>query len=845
MSTYPKRKEVDSSFGSSEAGRNLRELSDLFRLDVGRKTNSDHRTKQGQYFTPPNVAQLMATMFETRPTTIRLLDAGAGVGALTTALVEELLSWEIPPLEVSVTAYEADLKLIEYLEASLKACKVKCEQAGIRFDSQVLSEDFIEAGTDMLGGKLSSPRRRIFNWVILNPPYRKINVDSKERGLLKTAGIETGNLYAAFVAISVALLEDGGELVAITPRSFCNGPYFKAFRKSFLAEMSFRQIHLFDSRDLAFRDDQVLQENIIFSAVKTQDRSKDVVIVSSSDAEDEWEKVREVKHDQLVRPGDTDLFIHIVPDEIAYDVAKQMMGLVSSLADLGMTVSTGRVVDFRAKDHLRMELGEDTVPLIYPVNLRDGFVKWPVESSRKPNALASVPETESLLVPTDFYVLVKRFSAKEERRRIVAAVFDPESVKSAAVGFENHLNYYHRNGDGLTEDAAKGLAAFLNSTVVDSYFRQFSGHTQVNATDLRSLKYPALKELERLGREVGSVFPNQNDLDHLVNEIVFNMSEAETSPSVMSAKRKIEEALSIIKDLGFPRAQQNERSALTLLSLLDLEPGTSWSKAGAPLRGITQMMDFFAEHYGKRYAPNSRETVRRQTVHQFLDAGIILANPDNPERPINSGKTVYKIEPSALELIRTYGTSEWNRNLRAYLTSVETLKTKYAQERKMKRIPVTLPTGDEFTLSPGGQNILIAEIIKGFCERFTPGGRVIYVGDADEKWMIYERETFEELGVTIDAHGKMPDIVVYHVEKNWLVLIEAVTSHGPVNPKRREELKDIFAGSRAGLVFVTAFLDRKTMVKYLSEISWETEVWIAEAPDHMIHFNGERFLGPY
>jgi adenine-specific DNA-methyltransferase len=845
MSTIPKVEEAGSSFNSSEERRSLTELVDLFRLDASRKTDAEHRAKYGQYFTPARVARLMASMFETRPPSIRLLDAGAGVGSLTSALVAEAVCWEQPPQEISVTAYETDSRLIEYLESSLDTCRTECSRRNIRFNSEVLNENFIEAGTDILAGRLTNSRQRSFNQIILNPPYRKINTDSKTRELLRTVGIETSNLYTAFVATSVALLEEGGELVAITPRSFCNGPYFKAFRKAFLDVMSFRQLHLFESRELAFQDDQVLQENIIFHAVKTRDRSRNVLIVSSAGAEDEWEKVREVKHDQLVRADDPDLFIHIVPDEEAHDVARQMTSLTSTLTNLGIVVSTGRVVDFRAKDHLRMEPGKDAVPLIYPINLRDGFVKWPVKSSRKPQALAEGADTESLLVPTGFYVLVKRFSAKEERRRIVAAVYDPAAVEAPKVGFENHLNYYHQNGRGLTEHAAKGLAAFLNSTVVDSYFRQFNGHTQVNATDLRSLKYPALAELARLGREVGDVFPDQDKLDHLVNEIVFNMYEENNSPSHMSTKRKIEEALSVIKDLGFPRAQQNERSALTLLSLLDLEPETPWSKASDPMRGITQMMDFFAEHYGKRYAPNTRETVRRQTVHQFLDAGIIVANPDNPERPINSGKTVYKIETSALELVRTYGTDEWNKNLKAYLTSVETLKTKYAQERKMKRIPVTLPTGEKFTLSPGGQNILIAEIIKEFCERFTPGGKVIYIGDADEKWMIYDRKTFEALGVTVDAHGKMPDVVVHHVEKNWLVLIEAVTSHGPVNPKRRKELKELFAGSRAGLVFVTAFLDRKTMVKYLDEISWETEVWIAASPDHLIHFNGERFLGPY
>lgn len=312
-----------------------------------------------------------------------------------------------------------------------------------------------------------------------------------------------------------------------------------------------------------------------------------------------------------------------------------------------------------------------------------------------------------------------------------------------------------------------------------------------------------------------------------------------------AARKRIEEAISILKLLGFPAAQQNERSALSLLALLDLSPEKSWDGASAPLRGVTQMMDFFAEVYGKQYKPNTRESVRRQTVHQFMEAGLILINPDNPARPINSGKTVYQIEPKALALVRTFGGARWDEKLKDYLSNIQTLQEKYAQARKLTRLPVTLPSGQELTLSAGGQNVLIVKIIEDFCPNFTPGGQVLYIGDADEKWAVFDEQKLSELGVKFDAHGKMPDVVVYQPEKNWLILIEAVTSHGPVNPKRREELKQLFAGASAGLVFVTAFPNRKTMLRYLGEIAWETEVWIADAPEHLIHFNGERFLGPY
>lgn len=311
------------------------------------------------------------------------------------------------------------------------------------------------------------------------------------------------------------------------------------------------------------------------------------------------------------------------------------------------------------------------------------------------------------------------------------------------------------------------------------------------------------------------------------------------------AEQRIREALTVLDALGFPRQQQNERSALTLLALLGLTPDAPWQTAHDPLMGITPMMDFFAEHYGKEYAPNTRETVRRQTVHQFVQAALVVPNPDKPTRGTNSPKTVYQIEPSALKLLREFGNPQWKRDLEEYARSRKALRRVYERERAMHRIPVRLIGHREIRLSPGAHNALVKRIIDEFCPLYTPGAQVIYVGDTQEKWVYFDAAALKALGVNVGEHGKMPDVVVHFAEKGWLVLIEAVTSHGPVNPKRRQELRDLFTGSKAGLVYVTAFPDRRTMVRYLDEISWETEVWIAESPTHLVHFNGERFLGPY
>lgn len=310
-------------------------------------------------------------------------------------------------------------------------------------------------------------------------------------------------------------------------------------------------------------------------------------------------------------------------------------------------------------------------------------------------------------------------------------------------------------------------------------------------------------------------------------------------------KNHIESAHQIIISLGLPRAQHNERSALCLLALLNLTPNKIRADAENPLIGITPIMDWAREHYDKDYAPNTRETVRRQTMHQFCDAGIALYNPDRPDRPVNSPKAVYQIAPATLALLRTFGTPARPDTLTKYLGERETLITRYAKERDQKRIPVAVAPGKKILLSPGKHSELIRAVIEDFAPRFAPGSRLVYAGDTAEKWSYFDESLLAELGIRVDSHGKMPDVVLHYPEKNWLLLVESVTSHGPVDGKRHNELAALFAESNIGLVYVTAFPNRTFMSRHLSEIAWETEVWVADAPSHLIHFDGLRFLGPY
>ena len=307
----------------------------------------------------------------------------------------------------------------------------------------------------------------------------------------------------------------------------------------------------------------------------------------------------------------------------------------------------------------------------------------------------------------------------------------------------------------------------------------------------------------------------------------------------------IEAARRIIVSLGLPRGQRNERTALCLLALLNLRPGKSWADAKNPLLGITPIMDWVREHYGKDYAPNTRETFRRYSMHQLRDAGMVRYNPDQPDRPVNSPKAVYQIEPAALALLRSFDTPAWDVRLAAYLGQRETLVARYAQERQRVRIPVAVAPEQRISLSPGEHSGLIRAIIEDFAPRFAPGSVLVYAGDTGDKWGYFDADLLARLGGVVDAHGKMPDVVLHWAAKNWLLLVEAVTSHGPVDGKRHGELATLFAGCNAGLVYVTAFPNRTVMARYLVDIAWETEVWVADAPSHLIHFNGERFLGPY
>ncbi|MGW7252669.1 BsuBI/PstI family type II restriction endonuclease [Streptomyces sp. NPDC054834] len=319
--------------------------------------------------------------------------------------------------------------------------------------------------------------------------------------------------------------------------------------------------------------------------------------------------------------------------------------------------------------------------------------------------------------------------------------------------------------------------------------------------------------------------------------------------------RKVREAQQILKELGLPKAQQSTRTALVLLAMFGLEPEEPWPAVRSNTLGITECMDWMAVHYplvkkGRtdptRYKPNSRESIRRKSVQQLIAAGVLVANSDMPDRTVNDQNNRYEPTAIALEALATFGTPQWEAGLQRFHDEYGILRERWDAERESRRVSVALPGDEEdITLSPGKHSELIRAVVESFRMEFTPGAAVVYLGDTGDKWIVKKDDYLRQLGITVDAHGKMPDVVLHYTDRDWLVLVEAVTSHGPMDGKRVDELKGLFKDAKPGLVLVTAFPDKATFRRFARDIAWETEVWIAENKTHMVHFNGERFLGPY
>lgn len=457
------------------------------------------REALAQHFTPSVTGDLLAGMLsmDVLSGTVRVLDPGAGAGSLAAAVVHRLRT-ERPDLWVHVTAVEVDPELVPYLSETL----ADCEKYG-QVETELVQDDFLTSDDTRMRGP--------FDLVIANPPYGKLARNSKERKASGRRTVDTPNRYSAFWADSVSALGQGGQAVVIVPRSWANGVYFTQFRKWLLSQVALDSLLVFEARNSVFADSGVLQENVV-AAVTKAPQLPEVTMWAALGHGTGLVSSHTVPFESVVFPDDRYTFVRFTDGEIVVPPAAS-----HTLADLGVTASTGKVVDFRCRELLCTEHSSDTVPMLYQANIRPGVVNHQLPVRGKPQWFRiGAAVADKLTVPPGTYVMIKRFSSKEEKHRVVAGVWHCDAPSA----FDNKTNYLHLNGCGIPQDLARGIALWLNSTILDKVFRTFSGHTQVNATDLRILPFPDADTLVRLAYSAPDPYPSQSDIDRLVNKVM-------------------------------------------------------------------------------------------------------------------------------------------------------------------------------------------------------------------------------------------------------------------------------------------------------------------------------------
>jgi adenine-specific DNA-methyltransferase len=455
----------------------------------------------GQFFTPKQVSIFMAELFDINRDKITLLDPGAGIGILSAAFCEKLLHIG-KPISLTIDAFEHDPEIIPCLKRVLQECKKDLEEKGSRVEFNVLAKDFILTNETYLSGPgLFERGEKFYDFVISNPPYYKAGTESPYSRMMAELICGQPNIYAFFMTMAASMLADKGEMVFITPRSFCSGLYYRNFRKWFLGKVRITRIHIFESRKDIFDKDEVLQENIIIKASKNGKEGM-VTITTSKDKDLNLLGRIEVDYSDIISSKNGESFIRIPTSELDVKILHIIDKWPSTLNKQGMQISTGPVVDFRAKEHLRQDLTKGSVPLLWMHNMQNMRVIWPSKRNKKPAAIASTEKTSPLLLPVKNYVLLKRFTSKEQRRRLDSAVLKQSEFPYESVGIENHLNYIHKPKGSLSLGEAFGIAALLNTGLIDNYFRSLNGHTQVNATEIRNLPLPDLSAIKKIGEIV-------------------------------------------------------------------------------------------------------------------------------------------------------------------------------------------------------------------------------------------------------------------------------------------------------------------------------------------------------
>ena len=488
---------------------------------------SDRKLK-GQIFTPPKIASFMAGLFASQKSTIRILDPGAGTGILVAAVCDRLIQENRQNLEILVHVYENDKNVLPFLKSTLEACKNALNTVNCSMDYQIFNDDFILHHAKVKkSGKCvvySLDLNTRYDLVISNPPYYKLNKSSPEALALEKYVYGQPNIYAFFMLLSGMLLDKTGEMVFITPRSFCSGLYYSKIRRWFVHTLTLDRLHLFETRKDVFVDDQILQENLIFHATNIQPKpdGKTLISVSYDRQFTQYQELTVPSSDVAFCRGD-DCYIRIPTSENDLKVIEIVDSWPQNLNTLGFEISTGPVVDFRALKYLRNTIeNSQCVPLLWMHNIRGIDVEWSVEKNGKAKAIEITPGSKNLVVPMRNYVLLKRFTSKEQKKRVHAAVLDAGRFPDFEfIGLENHLNYIHKKRALMTLDEAYGLAAVMNTTIIDQYFRALNGNTQVNATDIRVVSLPDYEQIVAIGKLIRKKDPDsKSDCDDAIAKVL-------------------------------------------------------------------------------------------------------------------------------------------------------------------------------------------------------------------------------------------------------------------------------------------------------------------------------------
>jgi len=448
----------------------------------------------------------MAGLLSTFPKRVKVLDPGAGTGTLSAAICNRVLALSSPH-HLEIHLFETDASIIPLLDENMKNCRSALRERGHRMSYDIHQADYILSNAHAFGQHLlfdSGTELGQFDLVIMNPPYFKVGKDSQYAQIMYRLVHGQPNIYALFMALGAEMLRPGGQLVAITPRSFCSGLYFRGFRRWFFDRMSLRHIHLFESRTDTFREANVLQESVITLTQRLTKQPASIAISTSYGRDLPKEPAaRQIAANKVIDAANGSMVVRIPENAQDALVMELVEAWPKRFLDLGLRVSTGPVVMFRARQFLLDSLdAKDAVPLLSVHNVHPFQTVWPVPKKNKPTGFKACAESRRLLVPTRNYVLLRRFTAKEERRRLVASCFLKNSEARPYVALENHLNYIYHQSRELTDHEVYGLAALFNSALLDRYFRTISGNTQVNATELRTINFPDLNTIARIGRHI-------------------------------------------------------------------------------------------------------------------------------------------------------------------------------------------------------------------------------------------------------------------------------------------------------------------------------------------------------